>query len=92
MDRLYDWRQRQQFLCQSERGATPVSGLAIPTNPGGGSYIALSDQVGPGGEEIVQNFTVAPNMIRRTDHARGRSARGGPLLFDVLVYDSHNFA
>jgi hypothetical protein len=38
----------------------PASGHPTQVNPGGGQFVAASDQFGPGGEELRQGFTVLP--------------------------------
>ena len=38
----------------------PISGNPTAFNLGGGTFVAVSDQDGPGGEELRQGFTVAP--------------------------------
>jgi hypothetical protein len=46
--------------------SAPVSGLAIPVNSTGGNYFAASDQVGPGGEVLLQSFTTSGGALTLT--------------------------
>jgi len=38
---------------------SPLSGYAMPFNPGGGSYFSVSDQYGPGSYSLTQSFTLS---------------------------------
>ena len=38
---------------------SPQSGFVVPGNPGGGNFVALTDQSGPGSYSLTQAFTLA---------------------------------
>lgn len=56
------WTQTDQangsgsFFVQSYGSNTPISGSATPSQAGGGTYFAVSDQGGPGSHTISQTF------------------------------------
>ncbi len=50
------------FYLVANGGSGPISGHATQTLSGGGSWIAMADQNGGGGEALIQSFTVAAGM------------------------------
>lgn len=59
----------------------PLSGQPVNANPGGGNWVALSDQTGPGTYDLRQAFTVPTGAISVAlsfDHVATDWANTGP--------------
>ena len=52
-----------EFYVIGNGGSGPISGHASQVNAGGGSFVAMSDQNGPGGEALLQSFTTLGGLL-----------------------------
>lgn len=51
------------WFIDSPGTTTPMSNFATAANTLGGSFYAVTDQIGPGTHALTQSFTVAPNAL-----------------------------
>lgn len=56
-------RYGNSFYAIANGANVPVSHTQTTLNPGGGSFVAVSDQNGAGGETLIQTFTKAANAV-----------------------------
>ena len=51
------------FYVIANGGNVPVSAHPTQVNAGGGNFVAVSDQYGPGGEALLQSFTTTGGFL-----------------------------
>ena len=82
-----NWTQTDQvngsgsFFVQSYGSTTPLSGFPTPTQAGGGTYFAVTDQGGPGSHTISQAFNaIVGGAFTLSFNGYGRDQSGvGPV-------------
>jgi hypothetical protein len=60
-------------------GNAPFSGIGYLANPGGGNFIALSDQTGPGSYSLVQAFTTTGGLTKISFDLFANNYDGAPI-------------
>ncbi len=65
---------------------TTLNNFSVPTNPGGGSFVANTDQFGPGTHSLSQSFTLAAGAYTLSFDGRGNDHSGAGPAPDQRIY------
>jgi hypothetical protein len=80
----FTWAGSSGALGVNGNGANgPISGSAVNGNPGGGNWVSLTDQTGPGAYSLIQHFTIPLNAVQvivSFDHVATDWSGVGPIF------------